>query len=125
MGTDNEPPGTGLGFDLVSLCPIELNMDAFLLPTGEESLFFLLPSVLSISDGLPGTEDAVEDAPKVFSGEPGTGPTRQSNERNGCAVLSNDQYRLISHTQINNQIQKTDNENTNKREISKRCICFT
>ena len=85
------PPGTGFGFDLVSLCPIELNMDAFLLPRGEESLFFLLPSLLSVSDGLPGTEDAVGDEPKDFSGESGTGPARQTTDRDGCTVLNNDQ----------------------------------
>ena len=56
VGTANVQTGTGLDFDLASLCPIELNIDVFLPFTGEASLFFLPDSLLSGSDGLPGVD---------------------------------------------------------------------
>ena len=55
-GTANSPTGTALGFDLVSLCPIELNRDVFLVLTGEESLLSLTNSLLSGREGLPGLD---------------------------------------------------------------------
>ena len=76
-GTANSPTGTALGFDLVSLCPIELNRDVFLVLTGEESLLSLTNSLLSGSEELPGIElleRDLGDMPGVFSGESETGP---------------------------------------------------
>lgn len=73
IGIDNVLLGIGLGFDLVSLCLIELKMDVFLLFIGEEFLFFLLFFLLFVSDGFFGIGDVVGDEFRVFLGEFGMG----------------------------------------------------